>query len=117
MPWTFVKRHQNRLGVVVLLGLLVLLSGYQVYAWRVQHRNATTAEKVETLSEGQCDTTILLYRLLNALMDDTSPSFGSPPDGPIIPGARTALIESVRNAENASLAGLRKQGCTVTGIP
>ena len=46
-------------------------------------------------------------------MEDTSPSFGSPPDGPIIRGAREALIESVHDAENASLAGLRKQGCEV----
>ena len=109
------KTLDRRLVAVVLIGLAFLV-GFQVYAYRQQHRNADVAETVETLSKGQCDQTILLYQLLNALMDDTSPRFGSPADGPIIPGARAALIQSVHNAENASLAGLRQQGCDVPAV-
>lgn len=116
----------RRVIATVLVGLAILV-GYQVYAYRQTHRNAhavvvakkalTTARKsasgLKRLSKSQCGSTVLLYDLLNALMDDTSPRFGSPPDGPVIPGARAKLIGQVHAAEQASFKALRKQGCKI----
>lgn len=120
MPWKFIRRNHDKLGLAVLVGLVLLLAGYQVYAWQVQHRNArvavvatSTAAKVQKLSQGQCNQTVLLYQLLNALMEDTSPAFGSPPDGPPVRGARQTLINRVHSAERTSIQALEKQGCHI----
>lgn len=104
-------------AVIVLLAVLV---GYQVYAYRQQHRVASavttskrTAAKLKKLTAAQCGQTVLLYTLLNALMDDSSPHFGSPVGAPTIPGARTKLIAQVLSVERVSTAALRKQGCKI----
>lgn len=116
----------KRVIAIVLVGLAVL-TAYQVYAYRTSHRNAhavvvakkaqTTAAKnaakLRRLTKAQCGSTQLLYTLLNALMDDSSPGFGSPAGGPIVPGARDALIHRVHAAEAASYTALRKQGCRI----
>lgn len=116
----------RRVITIVLLGL-ALLTGYQVYAYRASHRNAhagvvaktaaktsqKNATKLRQLTKAQCAQTGLLYTLLNALMDDSSPRFGSPPDGPIVPGARAKLIQQVHTAEGASNSALREQGCHI----
>lgn len=111
--------RDRRLIAGILVGLAILV-GYQVYAYRQQHRvahvvqvAAKTAAKVQKLSKAQCGQTVLLYTLLNALMEDTSPRFGSPPDGPVIAGARAQLIQEVRTAEENSYKALRKQGCRI----
>lgn len=107
------RRHPAVVVAALALLALAIDAGYQVYAARIQSRNADTATKVAQVSAGQCGTTKLLYVILNALAADSSPRFGSPPDGPVIPGARALLIGQLTAAERASVAGLRRQGCDV----
>lgn len=111
---TWLRRH-----VVLVVAIVAVLAlgadvGYQVYAARIQHRNAVVATKVERLSASACSSTQFLYDILNALVDDSSPHFGSPPDGPIVPGARVKLIGRLYSAERGTVPRLRKQGCKVT---
>lgn len=116
--WSWWRRHVAALVALVAMLALVADGGYQVYASRIAHRTATAvtqvkklAPKVERLTAAQCGQTQFLYDFLNALAEDTSPSFGSPPDGAIVPGARSELIARLHAAEHASAAPLRKQGC------
>jgi hypothetical protein len=113
----------KRVWVLVAVGLAIL-TGYQVYALRLVHRNAHTAEqvrvlrpKVARLTKVQCANTRLYYELLNALAQDSTSSFGSPPDGKPIPGARHRLIERLYAAERSQLPILRRQGCKVSLPP
>lgn len=115
----WLSRFDRRVLVIVAVGLAVLI-GYQVYAYRQQHRVAvavstskSTATKLRRLTAAQCGQTVLLYTLLNALMDDSSPHFGSPAGRAAIPGRRAKLIAQVRAAEKASTAELRRQGCRI----
>lgn len=109
----------KRVIAVVLIGL-ALLVGYQVYAYQQQHRVAKAtqiatkaAAKVKKISKAQCGQTVAFYTLINQLLDDTSPHFASPADGPIIPGARNEAITRIHNLEQSSYAALRKQGCHI----
>jgi hypothetical protein len=110
----------KRVWALVAVGLAILI-GYQVYVARLVHRNAQTAAavkhlkpKVARLSRVACANTRLYYELLNALAQDTTQSFGSPPDGEVVPGARAQLIHRLYAAERAQLPALRKQGCKIT---
>jgi hypothetical protein len=114
-PW-----WRRRAGWLIAAAVLIAVgaeAGYQVYVARIQHRNDVTATKVERLTKAQCGQTQLLYDFLNALAEDSSPSFGSPPEGPIVPGARARLIGRLHAAEHASTGRLRRQGCTVQTPP
>lgn len=117
-------RHRDSLIIAALVVALGMLGGYNLWAARVSNRNAATAVKanrtaatVGKLTKGQCGQTRFLYGFLNALAEDSSPSFGSPPDGPIVPGARARLIGQLYAAERASLPRLAQQGCRVTAPP
>lgn len=114
---TWLRRH---VALVVAAAALLALgadAGYQVYASRLQHRNAVAVAKVEQLSKSQCGQTRFLYAFLNALAEDSSARFGSPRGGPIVPGARAALIGQLYGAERASRPRLRAQGCIVPEPP
>jgi hypothetical protein len=111
--WSWWRRHDSLLIGVALVVLLAALTGYNVWAAGVAHRNAATATKVERLSAGACANQKLFYSVFNALVEDTSPHFGSPPAGPIIPGAREKLIGRLYDAERAAAPALRRQGCKV----
>lgn len=123
-PKSWLRRHGWLLIAAAALIALALDAGYQVYAARVSDRNAKAvatvkviAPKVTRLTAGQCGQTRFLYAFLNALALDSSPQFGSPPDGPPIPGARDKLIGELFKVERASLPRLRKQGCKVEAPP
>lgn len=109
----------RRVVAVVVVGLAMLV-GYQVYVQRQTKKVDQTAAvvkhlapKVARLTKVQCANTRLFYDLFNALAEDSSPHFGSPPDGPIIPGARRRLIEKLYASERATVKPLRKQGCRI----
>lgn len=109
----------RRVVAVVLVGLAVLV-GYQVYAQRQAHKVDHTAAVVKQiaprvirLTRVQCTNSQLFYDFFNALAEDSSPRFGSPPDGPIIPGARRKMIERLYDAERVVVKPLRKQGCRI----
>lgn len=121
------KRLADRRVIAGVLIGLALLAGYQVWAYRQSGRNAKAvkvakqADRKATravtttkgLSKAACGNARLFYRLFNALVEDTTPAFGSPPDGPPIPGAREKLIGELYAAERRAAAPLRKQGCTI----
>lgn len=120
-PW--IRRRAGWLLAAAALVALGADAGYQVYAARIAHRNAAAvvtskrnAAKIGRLTKAQCGTTQLFYDLFNALAEDSSPHFGSPP-GRIVPGARVRLIEQLYNAERQSAAPLRKQGCQIRVPP
>jgi aminopeptidase-like protein len=108
------RRHRDAL-ILTGLGLLLAMSGgYNIYAARISHRNDVVASKVARLTAAQCGETQFLYDFLNALAADTGPHFGSPSDGPPVPGARTKLIGKLHGIERATAPGLRHQGCRVS---
>lgn len=117
---SWVRRHDGLvIGAIALLAY-ALLAGYNVYAARVSHRNAVAvtqvkrlAPKVVRLTKAQCGQTVFLYAFLNALAEDSSPAFGSPPDGTIVPGARARLIAQLYAAETATRPALKAQGCRI----
>jgi hypothetical protein len=108
-PW--LRRRATLVAAVAVSLALGADAGYQVYAARVSHRNAVAVVKVNRLTKAQCSTTRLFYDLFNALVADTTPHFGSPPDGPPTPGARSRLIARLYVAERLAAAPLRAQGC------
>lgn len=117
---SWARRHAMLLVACAALGALAIDGGYQIYAARIAHRNAVavtlthkTAAKVNRIAPAVCAQTRLLFTVFNALVEDTGPSFGSPPDGPIVPGARAKLIGRLSAYEAATSATLRKQGCKV----
>lgn len=111
LPWW---RKHIALGVAIIAVLALLADvGYQIYAARLQHRNATTATKVARLSKAQCGSDAFIFAFFNALALDTSPGFGSPQGGPITPGARARLINELYAAERAAAGPLRSQGCRI----
>lgn len=110
---TWVRRRAGWLLAAAALLALGLDAGYQVYAARISSRNEATASKVAQMSTAACGSTKLLYVIFNALAEDASPRFGSPPDGPIVPGARARLIGQLHASERASVPQLQRQGCDV----
>lgn len=121
---SWLRRHDGLVIGAIALVAFAMLAGYNVYAARVSHRNAVAvtqvkklAPKVTRLTKGQCGQTRFLYAFLNALAEDSSPAFGSPPDGPPIPGARDRLIGRLYDVERASLPRLKAQGCKVPAPP
>lgn len=117
---TFVRRHAVLLVAIAALVTLGIDAGYQVYAARISHQNAAAvattkrnAAKIARLSKAQCSQTQLLFDVFNALAADSSPRFGSPPDGPILPGARAALIGRLTVSERATAKALAPQGCRI----
>jgi hypothetical protein len=124
MKWAELKRLADRRVVAAVIVGLAVLIGYQVWVQRQTHRTATAVKvakradaKATTLTKVQCANTRLFYRLFNALAEDSSPAFGSPPDGPIVPGARARLIGQLYAAERVASAPLRRQGCTIKVPP
>lgn len=120
VAWAEVKRLADRRVVAAVLVGLAVLFGYQVWAWRQTGRTAVAVKvakradrKATTLTKVQCANTQLFYRLFNALAEDSSPAFGSPPGGPIEPGARARLIGQLYAAERQASAPLRRQGCKI----
>lgn len=121
---SWARRHLNLLITLALALALGMLGGYNLWAARVSSRNAATAVKanrtantVSKLTKGQCGQTRFLYGFLNALAEDSSARFGSPPDGPPVPGARAKVIGQLYAIERASLPHLAEQGCKVTAPP
>lgn len=116
-PW-----WRRRAGWLLAAAALLALgadAGYQVYAARIQHRNAVAvtqtqrnAAKITRLTKAQCANTQLLYDFFNALAEDSSPHFGSPP-GRVVPGARQRLIGKLYSSERLASAPLRRQGCAI----
>lgn len=124
----WLRRHGWVVAAACMALALGIDGGYQVYAARISHRNAdavatskrnaaklaATVRKVSKLSKAQCSQTQLLFDVFNALAEDASPRFGSPPDGPIQPGARRALIGRLTVSERATAKALKGQGCRIT---
>lgn len=124
----WLRRHGWIVAALCMALALGIDGGYQIYAARISSRNAraaettkrnaktiaATAEKVTKLSKAACAQTQLLFDVFNALAVDSSPRFGSPPDGPILPGARTALIGRLTVSERTTAKALKGQGCRIT---
>lgn len=118
---SWARRHVWIIAATLAILALSLDAGYQVYASRIAGQNAATAAAVEkiapkvtTLTKVQCANTRLFYEVFNALVEDSSPSFGSPRDGPPSPGARRRLIDRLYASEREAAKPLRAQGCKVS---
>jgi hypothetical protein len=109
--------YLDRRVLAAVLVAVLCIGGYQVYAQRQAGKVAKVTTTVEHMTDAQCSTARLFYAVFNALVEDSTPRFGSPPDGPIIPGARLALIQRLYNSERATIPGLRRQGCKVPMPP
>lgn len=117
-PWW--RRRAGWLLAAAALLALGIDAGYQVYAARISHQNAVAvaqtkknAAKLTRLTKAQCGSQRLFFDVFNALVEDSSPRFGSPSDGPPIPGARAKLIGRLYAAERLAASPLRKQGCKI----
>lgn len=118
--WSWWRRHADHLVIAGLVVAMAMITGYNVWAKRVTDRNnhtaavaQSTAKKVTRLTAGQCASTRFTFDLFNALAEDSSLHFGSPRDGPIVPGARDGLLRKLYVAERKAAAPLRKQGCRI----
>jgi hypothetical protein len=125
MTWYRLARRlavNRRVIAAVLVGLALIIS-YQAWAWHQTERATVaikkanrTAVAVKRLTKVQCANTRLFYDVINALAEDSSPAFGSPPTG-IQPGAREALIHRLYESERRQAPALARQGCVVRVPP
>lgn len=110
---SWLRRHDTLAIAAVLVLVLAGVAGYNLWAARIAHRNDVVARQVQHLTKAACAQTRLFYDVFNALVIDSSPAFGSPPDGPPIAGHRAKLIGRLFDAERAAAAPLRSQGCNI----
>lgn len=109
----------DHIGWTVAIGVLIgvlAIGSYQFAVYNTAQANKTARSKVTQLTKGACGTDKFTFQLFNNLVLDSTPHFGSPQNGPIVPGARTEAINNLFHLQRQAAAGLKKQGCDLYKI-